>query len=212
MESRKLLDIGLERINSMLIDMAELSELTVSKSISAYTDEKDVLSEVLENSRKLKLIKDDIGDLCVELIARFQPVASDLRQIRSYLEISSGLDRFGRYAYDISQVLDTVGDLSMCDKTVVKQAGLQSKKMMKLSIKAFTTRQLKFAEKVKEMDEVVDNLYRDYFQKAINSPGKNPICDFSTTLVLRYLERIADHATYISDSVIYVKTGKKTNQ
>ena len=100
----------------------------------------------------------------------------------------------------------------MCDKTVVKQAGLQSKKMMKLSIKAFTTRQLKFAEKVKEMDEVVDNLYRDYFQKAINSPGKNPICDFSTTLVLRYLERIADHATYISDSVIYVKTGKKTNQ
>ena len=54
MESRKLLDIGLERINSMLIDMAELSELTVSKSISAYTDEKDVLSEVLENSRKLK--------------------------------------------------------------------------------------------------------------------------------------------------------------
>ena len=71
---------------------------------------------------------------------------------------------------------------------------------------------LKFAEKVKEMDEVVDNLYRDYFKKAINSPGKNPICDFSTTLVLRYLERIADHATYISDSVIYVKTGKKTNQ
>ena len=64
-------------------------------------------------------IQDETADLAIELIARYQPVATDLRFIRSCMEIAYGFSRFGRYAYDIVEVLETIGPIPDCDKTAV---------------------------------------------------------------------------------------------
>src|SRR6266446_5913221 len=134
----RLMDMGLEKLRNMVLDMAELSQNTVSTSIDAYVQGRDLRSRIFGWSEQLRMLQDEVSELAVELIARYQPVASDLRFIKSCMEIAYGFSRFGRYAHDIADVLGIFGDLSACDKSMVHQAGDQAKSMINMSIKAFT--------------------------------------------------------------------------
>lgn len=203
----RLIDSGLERLKNMLLDMARHSEETVAMAIDAYREGKDLGEEVYTRSEELRILQDEVSSLAVELLARYQPVASDLRFITSCMEISYGFSRFGRYAHDISQVLRVFGDLSMCDKTPIEEAGKQATEMIELSIKAFTERDTGLAKRLKEMDDVVDKIYMDFVRRSARQKTGDLRCSLSATLILRYLERIADHATYIGDSVIYIVSG-----
>jgi phosphate transport system protein len=181
----------------------------VATAIHSYVDGKDVRDEIFNNSEELRILQDEVSELAVELIARYQPVATDLRFIKSCMEISYGFSRFGRYAYDISDVLVTYGDLSGCDKSDISKAGQQAIDMIDLSIRAFKERDVNLAKKLNAMDDIVDGLYRRNLQRVTAEPKGDIKCFVSGTLVLRYLERIADHATYIGDSVVYIVTGER---
>jgi phosphate transport system protein len=78
--------------------------------------------EMFEFTTKLRVFQENVSDLAFELIARYQPVAPDLRYIRSCLEVSYVLSRFGGYGYEIVEVLDMIGSISKCDKAVVTKA------------------------------------------------------------------------------------------
>jgi len=206
------MDIGLERLRNMVLDMADLSEKTVSTSIDAYVQGKDLREKIYGWSEQLRMLQDEVSELAVELIARYQPVASDLRFIKSCMEVAYGFSRFGRYAHDISDVFEIFGDLSKCDKTTIEQAGDQAKNMIRVSIKAFTERNVELATKLKKMDDVVDNTYLDFVKKSAANPLGDLKCTVSGTLILRYLERIADHATYVGESVLYIVSGERTSR
>jgi phosphate transport system protein len=197
------------------MDMANLSVNSVDDAIEYY--EKDVGSQkqIFEWSEQLRVLQDEVAELATELIARYQPVASDLRFIRSCMEISYGFFRFGRYAYDIMDIIGTMGSISDCDKTpVLEMAGI-ARNMIHISIKALQTKDKDAAKKLYEMDDTVDLLYRKYLRellkpinrKEMNEMLKEPRCYISMLLILRHLERIADHACYIGDSVHYIVTG-----
>ena len=196
----------------MLIDMGNFSEQTVSTAIDAYTQNKDLVNEVYAASERLRMLEEEVSELAIELIARYQPVASDLRFIKSCLEIAYGFTRFGRYAFDIMQVRSIFGDLSHCDTKPIEEAGKHAKEMIRLSIKAFIERDINLAKKIKEMDNVMDALYLDYVKAAADKRDKDIRCVIAGTLILRYLERIADHATYIADSIHYIKSGSKASR
>jgi phosphate transport system protein len=90
-----------------------------------------------------------------------------------------------------------------------------AREMIHLSIKALQTQDKDAAKKLYEMDDTVDALYRKYLREIITPTNKkemknmitDPRCYLSTLLILRYLERISDHACYICDSVHYIVTG-----
>jgi phosphate transport system protein len=128
------------------------------------------------------------------------------------MEIAYGYSRFGRYAYDISQVFGIFGDLSDCDKVVIEKAGRKAVEMVHLSNKAFTERNGEVAKQVKDMDDDIDRTYLDFVTKAAKSKADNLACVLSGVLILRYLERIADHATYVGDSVLYIISGTRASK
>ncbi|MEM3382941.1 MAG: phosphate signaling complex protein PhoU [Nitrososphaerales archaeon] len=204
----RLLDLGIEKLNNMILDMAELSTKAVTTAIQAYTEGKDVRKEIFEWSEKLRFIQDEVSELAVELIARYQPVASDLRFIKSSMEITYGLSRFGRYAYDITTVLSMFGDLSKCDHSTIIKMADKVKVMICKSIEAFIKRDVELARTLSNMDDEVDNMYKEYVKRIIENKESNLRCSVSATLILRYLERIADHANSIGDKVIYIITGE----
>jgi phosphate transport system protein len=125
------------------------------------------------------------------------------------MEVAYGFSRFGRYAHDISDVEGIFGDLSTCDKTAIVKAGDQAKDMIRVSIKAFTERDIQLASKLKTMDDVVDSTYLEFVKKSARNPGGDLRCTVSATLILRYLERIADHATYVGETVLYIVSGER---
>ncbi|MDJ0270340.1 MAG: phosphate uptake regulator PhoU [Aigarchaeota archaeon] len=206
----RLMDMGLERLSNMLLDMAAISEKAVETAIESYVKGRDMREEVFQLSEELRWYQDEVAELAVELIARYQPVATDLRYIRSCMEIAYGFSRFGRYAYDITQVLGMFGNLEECDTTLVKQVGEKVKAMIKVSVQAFKERNVELARSLKKMDDEVDYAYVQHVKRALSNPLSSKRCDMATTLILRYLERIADHATYVGDSVDYIVTGERT--
>jgi phosphate transport system protein len=208
----RLMDMGLERLTKALLEMADLSENTVTKALEAYTEGKDLRDTIFSKSEQLRVLQDDVSELATEMIARYQPVATDLRYLTSCMEIAYGFSRFGRYAYDISDVLVVYGDLSTCDKTTVLNAGDRAKEMIRVSIRAFRERDAELAKRLSVMDDEVDKIYRDYLHELNRNQNISLKCAVSATLVLRYFERIADHATYIGDSVIYIITGQRVQK
>lgn len=210
----RLLDLGIDRIRNIIMDMARLSEQSVFTSIESYEKGTNLKKQIFEWSEKLRVLQDETADLAIELIARYQPVATDLRFIRSCMEIAYGFSRFGRYAYDIVEVLETIGDINECDKTAVMRMASTVREMILLSVQALQLRDKNASAKLYEMDDTVDALYRNYLREVI-TPQNNqdqkdldPRCYISALLILRYLERISDHACYISDSVHYIMIGR----
>jgi len=209
----RLLDLGIDRIRNIIMDMAKLSEQSVFTSIESYDRGTNVKKQIFEWSEKLRVLQDETADLAIELIARYQPVATDLRFIRSCMEIAYGFSRFGRYAYDIVEVLETIGPLNNCDKTAVLEMTSTVREMILLSVHSLQLRDKNAAAKLYQMDDTIDALYRKYLREVIaqqrNQDKKepDPRCYISALLILRYLERISDHACYISDSIHYIVTG-----
>jgi phosphate transport system protein len=213
----RLLDLGLERITERIMNMAKLSEMCVTNAIESYENGIVEKNQVFEWSEKLKVFQLEVSDLATELIFRYQPVATDLRYIRSCMEIAYGFSRFGRYAYDIVEVLETMGSIHKCDKSLVMKASNLASEMIRLSINALKTREKNSVSKLYKMDDSVDALYRKYLRDLItlkkdsnDHPLQDPRCAISALLIMRYLERIADHACYIGDSVYFIVTGQSS--
>ena len=190
--------------------MGHLSVDLVNSALESYEKGTMLRSQIFEGSEKLRFLQIEVTDFATELIARYQPVAKDLRFIQSFMDASYGFSRFGRYAYDIAEVLDTIGPLPDCDKSQVTNMAKTVKEMIQLSVTSLEKLDKNASQKLYMMDDSVDSIFRNYLKKAITQTKKKnyePICYISALLILRYLERISDHACYIGDCLHYVFTG-----
>lgn len=201
--------MGLERLSNAISDMGNLAQDSVMKAIEAYAKGEKITKQALDRAHQLSSLASEVEELAVELLARYQPVATDLRYIKSCLEIAYGFSRFGRYAYDIAQVLEIFGDVSRCDRTHVVDLSGRVTEMIQTSLQSFRTKDTKLARTLRHEDDMVDKLYLDYMRRITKERAISVKCALASTLVMRYLERIADHACYIGDSVIYIVTASK---
>jgi phosphate transport system protein len=192
----------------MLNEMSKLAQQTVSASIEAYIEGGDVTLQVRQWSDTLLNYYQKVGEKSVELIARFQPVVRDLRFIRSSMEIAYDLSRFGRYAYDISMILKTLGGHVEFGRETVAEMGKRTMRMIENSIEAYRTRNQKLAERVREDDRDVDKMYLEHLQYCVKNPPQEVEQLISDVLTVRHLERIADHAVDLADATLYMIRGE----
>src|SRR4030067_3784600 len=111
----RIIDRGLEEQSVLIVKMGELTYETLSISIHGYLEGKNVYEQVKELSDILLSMADKVEDEAFQLIARFQPVATDLRTIKSYMKIGNDFARYGRYALDISYISDQLHGLKECE-------------------------------------------------------------------------------------------------
>src|SRR4030043_1846228 len=98
----RLLDVGLEQLTVMVYKSGEVAENAINMSIRGFMQGKDATEAVRELSDILGTMTVEIENKAFELIVKYQPVASDLRIINSYMKIAYDFERYGRYAWDIS--------------------------------------------------------------------------------------------------------------
>jgi phosphate transport system protein len=192
--------------------MGELTYETLALSIHGYLEGRSVQEQVREMSDILVSMADKVEDESFQLIARFQPVATDLRTIKSYMKIANNFARYGRYALDISLINDPLSGIKQCDTWTKDSIDDMSEKvlsMVKISVDSLKKQDIIIAKTISLTEREVDKMYFDYLHKLINSEHIDSKCVISTTLMIRYLERIADHATYVCESIVYIVTGEK---
>jgi phosphate transport system protein len=209
---QRLLDKGLEQLTTMVFKMGEVAEKALTISVSGFVRGKDTSGDVGELSEILVTMTMEIEEKAFGLIAKYQPVASDLRIINSYMKIAYDFERYGRYAWDISYISKRFGKLANCEEWISEYIGDMGEKvlqMVKLSIDALKSLDTELAKTVTKTEQEVDDMYFKYLGKLVEQAGITNECTISSVLIVRYLERIADHATYITEAVVYIATGEK---
>jgi phosphate transport system protein len=209
---QRLLDKGLEELTTMIYKMGKVAEKSVVMSVRAFLDGKDVSKDVHELSEILVSMTVEVEEKSFGLIAKYQPVASDLRIINSYVKVAYDFERYGRYAWDISFISTRFSGLSSCDKWIFEYIGEMAEKvlqMVTISINSIKSLDTELVKKMNKTEQGVDDMYLGYLTKLVEEAGVTNECTISSTLVVRYLERIADHATHIMEAVVYIATGEK---
>lgn len=215
MTIRGAFDTELRNLRQKLLELGSLSEIAVAKSINAFQNS-DVLKaeEVISDDSRIDLLEEQINNLAINLLARQSPVAIDLRRIIVALKISSNLERVGDLAKDISKSTIRMTDRSIqySDRNL-QSMGQVAIEMLSLSLKAYIEEDVVLAKKIGDMDDKVDHLYGIMLQEIIKiSSYQNHSQEYinqisQLSFVARYIERIADYTTNISEHVFYLVKG-----
>ena len=206
----RLLDVGLEQLTTILVNMGETAEKVVRTSINGFMDGRNVSEQVGELSEILVATTVSVEDKAFELIVKYQPVASDLRLINSCMKIAYDFERYGRYAWDISSTQQKFAASKQCvySEDLMEKIAEKTIHMVHTSVQALRENDGEMAKSLAETENQVDELYSVYLDNLSKAPPKTK-CLVCNLLVVRYLERIADHATYIGEGIYYLATGKK---
>jgi len=187
-------------------EMGDMATECVSLALDSYLEGKNTTDKVRELSDTIRMKYFEVEDLTFDMLLKYQPVADDFRLIRSCTEISYAFSRFGRYAYDITQVRDLFGDISECKNASLYEISKKVKHMIKEAVLSFAELDVRKAVKIQEDEAFIDKIYKERLPKLIES--NNAKCALAEALLLRYLERIGDHAVFMSDAINYIVTGK----
>ena len=199
------MDPNLEKLSSSMSEMGDLAVQSIELAISSYLKGTNTVVEVQQLSERITDGYHEVGDLIFNTLLKFQPVASDFRFIRSAIEISYAFHRFGRYAYDITLVRDKFGDISDCKTEWLYQVSNETLQMTKDALQSFALLDTGKANLIQVNEEYVDKLYKERIPMLIDSADTK--CALAEALLLEYLERIADHAMFMSRAVNYIVTG-----
>jgi phosphate transport system protein len=208
----RLLDKGLEQLTTMVFRMGETAEKALTIAIDGFVREKDKSEDVQELSEILVSMTVEVEEKAFALIAKYQPVASDLRIINSHMKIAYDFERYGRYAWDISYIRKRLGGLKHCEKWIpefIETMGSKVLEMVRISTNSLKTQNTELAKTISRTEQEVDEMYFQYLDKLAKDTHATSQCTISSVLVVRYLERIADHASYIAEAVVYIATGEK---
>lgn len=210
----RLIDIGLEQLSRLLFKMGELAEKTVSFSLDSYMEGLEVEERVRIWSETLAALSEQVEEKAIELIARYQPVASDLRIIESYMKIAYDLSRYGRYAWDITFIYKRLNVSSadcMFPSLPIKELNGKVKNIVHISIEAVKKSDVSLAKKIGEIENEVDAVYYKCLDRLVEQNRITTKCLVTNVLFIRHLERIADHASYIGESITYLVTGERVS-
>lgn len=208
----RIIDVGLEELSVILCRIGDYTYDVISLSLRSCLAGSDNHTKISGLSAAIDSMAEKAENKAFELIARFQPVASDLRIIKSYMKISNDFARYGRYALDISQICKRMGSLDKCEVWISDYIGKMSEKvlrMVQISIGALKDHNVELAMSISDIEKEVDKMYFDFLNRLVEATSTTNRCTIASVLVVRYLERIADHAVYICEALVYVVTGKQ---
>ncbi len=213
-EVRKSYQQELRELKEMVEDMGDLSTKAISLAVESLVE----LDE--EKIEKVRDLDDEIYDYdkkiekkALNLIALQAPVAKDLRIIGSSLQIITDLNRISRYSKDIVKVTERMIDKGHIKKLIsIPHMADITIDMVELSVDSFMEEDESYLEEIYEKEDMVDALYDEIFREVLTYMMEDG--DYITqgtqyVLVIRYLERIADHACNIIDRVVYMETGER---
>ncbi len=203
----------LQRLQEKILRMGGLVEDAIVRSMQALVERNpDLARETMDRDHLVNRLEVEIDEHCIELLALRQPAARDLRLIITGLKISTDLERIGDMAVNLCErVLELLEVPPLKPLIDLPRMAEKARAMVRDSLDAYVRRDANLAQGVCARDDEVDELSRQVFRELLTYMLENP-ANISRALALsmvgRYVERIADHATNISEMVIYLVKGK----
>jgi len=194
--------------------MGMLVSSAIHKSVRAYVrHDKEIAQEVIENDLPINNMEVRLEKKSFEMIALQQPVTTDLRMIITVMKASSDLERMGDHAVSIAKsTIRVKGETRIAEiEKEISDMSDYVKKMVDNVLVAYVKTDQDDARMIAQMDDRVNEYYKDIYYKTIESMKENPETVVSGTdylSVAQYLERIGDYVTNICEWIVYLATGK----
>lgn len=207
----------LSTLHQDIIRMGAHVEQAINEAVQALTDlDSEKARRVIANDDVIDEMEREIDRRCVEIIARQQPVASDLRDLTSTLKLITDLERIADHASDISERIIDLNALP--NKVVVPHDVITiaevSKQMLRGALDAYVTRNETMASEIIRMDDRVDDLYaklKKYLIHLMSVDSENVEQLVELLLICKYFERISDHAQNVAEWVLFYIKGRHMN-
>ncbi|MDT0117550.1 phosphate signaling complex protein PhoU [Microbacterium sp. PRF11] len=209
---REVFHQSLEDVQSRLVEIADLVTIAIDRATRAFgTSDVALAEEVIEADAIIDEKAVELDELAIEILARQQPVARDLRIVVTALRVSASLERMGDMAEHIAQLARS----RFPERAVPKGLKTTFTRMGELDVEVarrlaelLRTQDLRIAESIRDADDDIDELHVSVFEKVLGDSWKGEAtATVDATLASRYHERFADHAVSVAKKVMYLATG-----
>jgi phosphate transport system protein len=203
----------LERLRERVLFMGARVESMIENGMRAFRKrDVDLAQRIIDLDPEIDSLEMEIDELCIKILARRQPVASDLRFITTALKNVTDLERIGDLAVNICErVVELDNEPPLGSSAAIERMATVSLQMLRDALDAFVNADIRKAEHVIARDSTVDAYYAELFPQLVAAMMADPNIVFRATRLQsigKYLERIGDHATNLAEMVVFMVKGK----
>ncbi len=203
----------LKHLKEMLLKMAALVEASIRNSVQALVErDSELARSVIEDDHKINAYDVHIDEEGVRLLALKQPMGKDLRFITTAMKITTDLERIGDNSVNIAErAMELNQEPQLKPYIDIPRMSRIAQGMVRDTITAFVNEDVMLAKDVIMRDDSVDDLNELVWNELVFIMTQDPSTVFravKVTYISKYLERIADHATNIAETVVYMVEGK----
>jgi phosphate transport system protein len=206
-------DRDIEELKDLLLRMGAMVEDSIQQSIRALLErDVEIAHRVIAADNEIDMMELEIDQATIELIAKMQPTAVDLRFVASIMKITPELERIADLAQDVCErVIELAREPQLKPLIDIPRLAKISQDMVRQALNAFVRRDAVLAREVIARDDEVDQLTEQSFRELLTymlEDSKNVSRAIRLTFIGKYFERIADGATNICEMVVYLVEGK----
>lgn len=203
----------LQELRRTVLAMGGFVEKQISSALQALVQRDDDLARrTIDGDHTANRMDVEIDDLCIRLLALHQPTARDLRLITTGIKITTDLERIGDMAVNMCErALELNQEPQLKPFIDIPRMAEVAQTMLRESLDAFVREDVELALKVCRDDDSIDDLNGQLFRELLSYMVEEPRTvsrALRLLFIAKYLERIADHATNISEMVVYMVKGK----
>ncbi len=202
----------LEKLKEYVAEMGRLIETAIGDALDALMH-KDIeeAKNTINYDNQIDRMEREIEGLCLNLLLSQQPVATDLRMVSAALKMITDMERIGDHAADISEITLMLAKTGYpSDLSRIQKMADETMSMVKNSVEAYLKKDMQKASAVIRQDDIVDEYFRQVKKDVIRQINENIQNGEQATdvlMIVKYLERIGDHATNIAEWVLFYLTG-----
>lgn len=199
----------MESLNQLVLKMSDAVVTNITEAINYYLEKCDhveINDDLIDQYERL------VEEMCVNILLKERPFAKDLKEVTGVLKLVSDLERIGDHAEDIYDfATKLIGYKEKEEKnTEIENLSVFVMQMINRAIKAYIEKDYNLAKEEIADDDYVDEKYLEIIGNLRNKENiDKDYLSFAiyTTLVVKYLERIADHSVNIAEWVVYISSG-----
>ena len=206
----------IEALISETVDMGNLASEMIEKSVQAMIDGNVEMADgVIDDFARIGRYDHDIEDAAIRILTIYQPTAMDTRTVATILKSITYMERIGKYSYNIAIATKYLADKPMFEPVhLIQPFGEVAVRMVKLVTKAFEEKSVDELGKISEMDDYLDRTMREDLIKIVDFINENgqsaDVCTYYIS-VIKYLERVGDHACKMAEKVNFMVTGMRAH-
>ena len=187
----------------------------IEDSVRSLTEgDVDLAGDVIGRFRVVDTYDNDIKASAIRILTLYQPTASDARTIATIMKSITYLERIGKYSHNIAKATVYLSDKPMFEPVeLIAPLGDAAVRMVRLVVKAFEDRSVDGLDRISEMDDYLDRSMKDDLSKIVDfintHEGSADVCTYYIS-VIKFLERVGDHACKMAEKVCFMVTGRRT--